>query len=126
MKEQNSVYGGMGMWFFALGSLLTDFLLLGFVAYLALFVRWDFQQVFQDLGVQLPALTIAFLSVPNGAFITILISMGILLAAKEVVLASRPLKVSLNVAVGVALLAFAAVLYLALLMPTLGLVQSLP
>lgn len=126
MKEQNSPYGGLGMWFFALGSLLTDFLLLGFVAYLAVFVRWDFQQVFHDLGVELPTVTLAFLSVPNGAYITMLISIGILLAAKEVALASRPLKISLNIAVGVALLAFAALLYLALLMPTLGLERSFP
>lgn len=126
MKEQNSPYGGLGMWFFALGSLLTDFLLLGFVGYLAVVVRWDFQRVFQDLGVELPAPTAAFLAVPDGAFITLLVSIGILLAAKEVALASRPFKVSLNIAVGVALLAFATVLYLSLLIPTIGLVQSLP
>lgn len=124
MKERDFFYGGLGMWFFAQGTLLVDFLLLGFVGYLAVFLRWDFQRVFQDLDVELPAATSAFLAVPNGVFITLLVSIGILLAAKEVVLASPSVKVSLNIAAGVALLAFAALLYLMLLMPTLGLVQK--
>jgi len=124
MDEQEPRNGRPMLGVLSVFALAADLIVLLLLAYLTTVVRGNFEEISLDFGTTASALTGTLLLVPNGAYLSFLTAVGILLVIKEVTITNQSVKLGLNIVVGMAMLAFAALFYLALLTFVFNLTQS--
>jgi hypothetical protein len=103
--------------------LVIDLFLLGLIAWQTLIFREEFQDIFNKFGVQLPAFTSLLLSVPGKVYLAVATCLAICLLVKELTIANQSIKLGINMVAGVALLVFAALFHLSLLMPWMSMLK---
>jgi type II secretory pathway component PulF len=90
-----------------------------------MFARARFAEMFDEFGVELPAMTRALLSTPAWALAVLFVGAAVVLVAKEGAIRKAPLRLALNLLAGLALLTLAALLVVALFLPLFSLIESL-
>lgn len=108
----------------SLTALTVDVLLAGLSCYAMLVVRPRFVKVFADFDASLPALTEWLLRVPSLVFLPGLAALIAALILKEFLSRNWPVNLSLNAAVGLALLAFDGLVVIALFRPLVVLIEK--
>jgi hypothetical protein len=98
-------------------ALAVDVLLAGLSCYAMLVVRPRFLAIFRDFNTELPALTEWLLRVPSLVFLLVVTALVASLILKEAVSRNWPVNLSLNLAAGLGLLAFDAILLIAFFGP---------
>jgi hypothetical protein len=109
----------------SLVTVTIDMFLLGLILWQTTFFRPRFQGIFKDFDVQLPAYTALLLSIPGKVYVVTAACIGIILMVKEITISNQSIKLGINMVSGVALLAFAVLFHLALLLPWMSLMQNL-
>jgi hypothetical protein len=123
MNEQDIRTSDSAPYVLSLFVLLLDTILLGAIVWITTIVRWRFEAIFTDFGVNLPIVTMLILSVPGKVYAMLTAGLAIILLAKELMIVDARRKLRINIVAGVALLAFAALFSLAMLLPWMSLFE---
>jgi len=105
--------------------LAVDIVVLGVLALGMTCGRAKSAEMFREFDVDLPAMTQLLLSVPTGVSVLVLVGATALLVIKEGVVRKVSVRLTLNLLAGLGILAFAALLVVALFLPLFTLTQQL-
>ncbi len=117
-RQTEATLPGVLMTLLSMLVLLIDLGLLVAGGFVTTVIRSGFADIFFDFDADLPAMTEAFLAVPNWLFRLLFAAVAVLLVIKEIALWRRAsLSLSLNFAVALCLLVAGVAVYLALFLP---------
>ena len=125
MQESESRNPAVALHVLSLLALAADMGLLVAVGYLTLYVQPNTLKVFADFDAELPAMTQLVISIPTVAYLAGLLAVAAVLVLKEILVRHAAVKLAANLVVGLAMLAFGALVFLALVVPLAALHQSL-
>ncbi|MFC1597509.1 hypothetical protein ACFL5Q_06190 [Planctomycetota bacterium] len=122
-QETSPRFGGAGV--VSVGILAVDVVTLAVLGLCMTYARARIGAMFEEFGVELPAMTQLLLSVPTGVVVLVLVGAGALLVAKEGMVRKASVRLTLNLLAALGLLAFAALVVVALFLPLMSLMHSL-
>ena len=124
MQQDQACSSSVAMHVASAVALLIDLVLLAMAGYLATCVRPNFVKLIEDFDAELPAITLLTISVPGILLVAVFLGIAAFLALKEILVPYAAVKLGVNLVAGLAVLAFAAVFYLSLLMPLSQIIQQ--
>jgi hypothetical protein len=90
-----------------------------------LVTRTNYARIFADFDTTLPVVTTWILAVPGSIVVSFALGFGLVLLLKEFTIRIAAFALSVNVAIGMLLLTFVTIFYLAMLAPLNMLIQQL-